>query len=160
MKISLIFLLCFGTCLAFSQTKEDSVKELLKVMNQEELMDKTFNSVMPAMQQQIQKQVGVAQSKSMEEFLNYTITLASAMSKRLFNEDLLPIYSNLFTQTEIQDMIIFYKTPTGKKTLEVMPEMQKQLMNIMYTKYMPEIQEKLKQKALELKPKTSPTTPK
>jgi hypothetical protein len=34
-----------------------------------------------------------------------------------------PLYAKHFTENELRDLIAFYKTPTGRKTLAVMPEL-------------------------------------
>ena len=36
------------------------------------------------------------------------------------------IYTDAFSQQEIDDMIEFYQTPTGKKTIELMPDLMGQ----------------------------------
>ena len=143
-----------GLCILASkaQTKEESIKELMKVMKQDSLIDKTFNAILPAMHKQIQNQYGNA-SQSSEELYKFSMKHTSDMVKRMIDEDMVVVYANLFTQSEISDYISFYKSSSGQKMLTVMPEMQKQLMNIMLTKYMPDLQQKIKQKALELHPK-------
>ena len=156
MKHLLTLICIFCTMGTFAQSKEASVKELIKIMKQDSLIDKTFNSIMPMMQQQIQSQTGGKQTEEAKELFKFTMQSASAMAKKMIDEDMVTIYSNLFTEAEIQDFITFYKSSSGQKMLTAMPEMQKQLMSVMMTKHLPELQEKVKKKAAELKLNTTP----
>ena len=138
---------------AYSQTKEESVKELMLAMRQEEIIDKSFSSVLPAIQKQMEEQLGHDQTKKSEELYKYTMQVAADMAKSMVNNDLAAIYDKLFSHAEIIDLITFYRTPTGQKTLSMMPEMQKQIMSVMISKYMPDMQEKIRQRTLQLKEK-------
>lgn len=60
-------------------------------------------------------------------------------------------YDKLLTHEEIKDLIKSYEAPTGKKMIEKTPEITKDLMNSLMTKYMPEFQEKLTKKLESLK---------
>ena len=59
------------------------------------------------------------------------------------------IYDKYFNQEEINDIISFYKTPSGHKWIKSTPEITKELMTVMMQKYMPEIQKAMKEKAEE-----------
>jgi hypothetical protein len=37
------------------------------------------------------------------------------------NESVYTIYDKHFTEAELKDLVAFYSTPTGKKTIEMMP---------------------------------------
>ena len=156
MKHLLTLICIFCTIGTYAQSKETLVKELIKIMKQDSLIDKTFNSIMPMMQQQIQSQTGGKQTEEAKELFKFTMQSASVMAKKMIDEDMVTIYSNLFTEAEIQDFITFYKSSSGQKMLTAMPEMQKQLMSVMMTKHLPELQEKVKKKAAELKLNTTP----
>jgi len=39
-----------------------------------------------------------------------------------------PLYDKYFTEEDLQAMIDFYKTPTGKKTISVMPQLLQESM--------------------------------
>ncbi|MBC7982410.1 MAG: DUF2059 domain-containing protein [Candidatus Obscuribacterales bacterium] len=45
-----------------------------------------------------------------------------------FNEIVIPIYHNFFTGLEIKEMIRFYSTELGKKTIRVMPALMQESM--------------------------------
>lgn len=61
------------------------------------------------------------------------------------------IYSKNFTEKEIKDLIVFYKSPSGQKYLNLSPEIMKEFMGTMTQKYMPEMLKTVKAKMVELK---------
>jgi len=48
------------------------------------------------------------------------------MSYETLKPDMVKIYADAFTATELRELITFYSTPTGKKTLEKMPVLMAQ----------------------------------
>ncbi len=61
----------------------------------------------------------------------------------------IPVYEQYFSHGEIKDIIAFYKTKTGQKTILVMPQMLQQSMLISqqyFTKLMPDFQQGLVKK--------------
>ncbi|MBF0384841.1 MAG: DUF2059 domain-containing protein [Candidatus Omnitrophica bacterium] len=83
--------------------------------------------------------------KSLEKMVNATVNSAPIDKKdqvsRLLNIDelldsLIPVYEKYFYVDEIQDMVKFYKSPTGKKLIDKTPELMKSVMesNIEYFK--------------------------
>jgi len=55
------------------------------------------------------------------------------------------LYDKYFTQSEINDYITFYKSPSGQKFLKATPDLQKDMMNILMQKYMPDMQKTIKE---------------
>lgn len=45
-------------------------------------------------------------------------------------EKLTPLYTKYYTEKEIEDLTAFYKSPTGKKMVETMPDLMKESMAI------------------------------
>jgi len=142
---------------SYSQTKKESIKELFIVMQQDSIMDKMFNSMIPAMMNQMQSQVpsdSTAKVRS-NELMTSLIEVAKEISKKLIDEDMVLLYDKYFTQNEIKDYIIFYKSPSGQKFIKATPDLQKDLMMVMMQKYVPEMQEALKDRMEEInKPET------
>ena len=42
---------------------------------------------------------------------------------RVIEDVSVELYDKYFTEGEIKDLIVFYKSPTGKKTIDVLPKM-------------------------------------
>jgi uncharacterized protein len=63
------------------------------------------------------------------------------------------LYAKAFTPAELQDLIRFYKSPTGRKAARVMPGLTKQAMQIgsgIAQQHLPELQQMIKARAAEL----------
>jgi len=155
-KIVLVFMVCLPLLMtnSFSQTKPESIKELLNLMQQDSIMDKMFGSMIPSMMNQMKSQFPVKDSLAnvrSNEIMNSTMQTVKDISKRMKDEDMVALYDKYFSQNEINDFIAFYKSPSGQKFINVTPDLQKDLMMIMMQKYIPEIQKTIKLKIEELK---------
>jgi len=136
---------------SYSQTKKESIKELFIVMQQDSIMDKMFNSMIPALMNQMQSEVpsdSTAKVRS-NEFMNSLIEVTKDISKKLLDDDMVVLYDKYFTQNEIKDYITFYKSPSGQKFIKATPDIQKDLMMIMMQKYVPEMQKALKDRMIK-----------
>lgn len=77
------------------------------------------------------------------------------------------IFSKYFNEGELKEMIAFYKSPLGKKTIELMPAMMTEMMAQMSKTILPKIQvemdkiiaDEMKQFELESKSVSRPPTP-
>ena len=61
-------------------------------------------------------------------------------------DDLVPVYARNFSHQDVRDMIAFYETPLGLKTLEVMPKLMQESMQVgqqWALRVMPGVQEKV-----------------
>jgi hypothetical protein len=151
--ILLVIIFVATTFTSFSQTKRESIKELFHLMQTDSTMEKTFAAIVPAIMTQIPKEYkDSTKLAQMTQFMNSLFTSSKVMCKKMLDEDLVVIYDKLFTENEINDLIVFYKTPTGKKMIEKLPEMQKEITTMLMQKYMPELQNNIKEFALKMKP--------
>ena len=139
---------------SFSQTKQESIKGLFKLMQQDSLMDKMFSSMIPSMMNQMKSQFpkkdSLANVRS-NEMMKSIMQIVKEICDKMINEDMVALYDKYYSQNEINDYITFYKSPSGQKYIKVMPDITKDLMMIMMQKYMPEMQNKMKAKAEEIK---------
>ena len=149
----LISAFCFVTIInSYSQTKQESIKELFQLMKQDSMIDKTFSTMLPSMINQIQGPVkdsaSVARSK---ELMNSSFETLKIITKKLINEDMVIIYDRYFSQNEINDFISFYRSPSGQRLINLTPDISKDVMMIMMQKYVPEMHNSMKAKMEELK---------
>lgn len=150
-----IFLLLFSVCFfsaAFAQTtKQKSIKELFLIMKNGSMMNKMLDSMVPAMANQMKSQVkdSVARAKSID-IMNVSMETAKGFFPRMM-DDMALIYDKYFTEKEIKDFIVFYKSPSGQKYLNLSPVIMKEFMGTMMQKYLPEMQTAIKTKIEELK---------
>jgi uncharacterized protein len=141
---------------ASAQTKKDKIAELLKVMQSEKMINTIFDNMTTMIQQQVSSLTDQKDAKKdslAKVYMDFVMKETKDFAQRLMNEDMPLIYDKYFTENEIQKYINFYKTPEGKKLLDQTPAIQNELMTIMMSKYMPELTEKFKKKAEELKMK-------
>ncbi|HYP50839.1 MAG TPA: DUF2059 domain-containing protein, partial [Pyrinomonadaceae bacterium] len=55
------------------------------------------------------------------------------------------LYDKYFTENELRDLIAFYKSPTGQKTISVMPSLMTDVMTDVQKVFLPKMQEFIKQ---------------
>jgi hypothetical protein len=155
-KVILVLMFCLPVLMinGFSQTKQESIKELFSLMKQDSMVDKMFGSMIPSMMNQMKSQFpikdSIANARS-NEMMNSTMQAVKEITKKMIDEDMVGLYDKYFSQAEINDYIAFYKTPSGQKMIKLMPDITKDLMMIMMQKYMPEIQKTINAKAEEMK---------
>jgi hypothetical protein len=153
-NVVLFLMICILSLTGYSQTKQESIKELFHVMQQDSTMEKMFSSMIPSMMNQMKSQFPVKDSLAnarSNELLKSTMQTIKIITKKMMDEDMVALYDKYFSQNEINDYIAFYKSPSGQKFINVSPFITKDLMMIMMQKYMPEIQKMAKAKAEELK---------
>ncbi len=152
-KAAFVFIFCLSVVFnGYSQTKQESIKELFHLMQTDSLMDKTFKTMIPTMFKQMQSQVkdSVALVRA-KELMTYTMESTKGIVKNLLDEDMVLIYDKYFNENEIKDFIAFYNTSSGQKLIKAQPDIQKEMMQIMFQKYIPEIQKTIKAKVEEMK---------
>lgn len=153
-KALLISMFCFPFLInaAYSQTKQESIKELLECMNQDSMTDRMLNAMIPVMMNQMKNQFSPedpANDESFQEMMKSIAESTRTLTKKMIDGEMIDLYDKYFSQTEINDFLTFYKSPSGKKFIKVTPDLMKDLMVVMTQKYMPEIQQSIKSKVEE-----------
>ncbi|HWO03104.1 MAG TPA: DUF2059 domain-containing protein [Blastocatellia bacterium] len=152
MKIPKIIVICFLLLLcplavsaqeSATTKKQELIRELLVVTDAANNANKTLDSIVSEMDKQYPNLVeGLAdadpsltpaqrqRAKKMltENRAQYSKQLMERIKQRVdfgqFVESLTAsLYDKYFTEDELNDLISFYKTPTGKKTSTVLPEL-------------------------------------
>jgi hypothetical protein len=144
-KVILAAAFCFFAFVSgYSQTKQESIKELFKVMQTDSLMAKTFDAIISGSMANFQ---GITKDSAANAASNVMMKSMmknlKVMMKKMIDEDMVSLYDKYFTQNDINAYITFYNSPSGQKFLKVTPDLQKDLMNVMMKKYMPEIQKSI-----------------
>ena len=98
-----------------SQTKKDKVREMLQLTGSAELGIKMMEQMIPTFQ---------------KAYPNVPNDFFSEFMKKVNVTDLqdliIPIYESRFTEKEIDDFIIFYKSPSRKKLTTQLPDIFKE----------------------------------
>lgn len=146
MKLALLFPLISLTLSASNEARVTKAKELLNIMQMTKMMDTSFDQILKYSDQMIssqglsseaQAQAKTTAKKSMEISFKAVKDIDWIT---MFSE----IYSDVFTEQELQELINFYKSPIGKKMLEKQPVLMQQTMQKMQgeiAKIMPKIQQ-------------------
>jgi hypothetical protein len=145
----LVFWVPFLLNPACSQTKQESIKELFKCMNQDSMTDKMLNSMIPIMMNQMKNQFSpedTSLNTSFQDMMKSIAESTRAMTKQMIDGEMIDLYDKYFNETEINDFLAFYKSPSGQKFIKVTPDLMNDLMIVMMQKYMPEIQKSIKSK--------------
>lgn len=73
-------------------------------------------------------------------------TVREVLADKGLMKELVPVYEKHFSHKEIREMIAFYETPLGRKSIEVMPRVMQDSMQIgqrWAARVMPEVREKV-----------------
>jgi hypothetical protein len=139
---------------SIAQDKTDDIKRLMSVMQIDKMVDNAMQQMVNAMKQQITARMATQGDSDKDEligkFMDFVSSETTAMAKKMLTEDLPSIYEKHFTSEEIKDLILFYESPTGKKIVKKTPEISGEIMNIMATKYMPGLGQKISEKMTEI----------
>lgn len=136
---------------AQDQAKKADIKELIYLLNSDKIIDGMTNNMLEILNQQGQARMqDEKQRKAFEEYSKYLIDETKILSKILIEEESVNIYDKYLTHNEVKELIKFYKTPAGKKLIQVTLDISSDSMKAMSEKYLPEFQEKLKVKMMEI----------
>jgi hypothetical protein len=122
MKTALWYGLALVTALAvvsgsFADEKSHrkAAENLLKEMNMEKQLVASIDQMVDL---QVKTNPQLAPFKEvMKKFLN------KHMSMNSLKDDMITIYTGAFTEDELNEITKFYKTPTGKKMIEKLPDL-------------------------------------
>jgi hypothetical protein len=138
-----IFLLFFSQTQAQNSAKKESIKKLFILMHQDSLMIKSIDGITATMVKNMTKmfsdttysESGIDISKITQKLMERSMQRSKESALKLLNGDMVDVYDKYFTEAEIEDFSTFYKSASGQKMLTQMPEITKDIMTIMTTKY-------------------------
>ena len=102
-----------GAAWADKATHRKTAEDLLSILNLNDSMNRMINQ-MVMLQVQRQPQLQPYRHILLDFFGKY-------LSYNSLKPDFIDIYTEEFTEKELRDIIAFYKTPTGQKTITKMP---------------------------------------
>jgi len=155
-KVVLVLFVVFFS--AFTSANEDVKKqkldELLTLMNADALIDSIY-SQMDQMIMGLEQHLGVKPSEKaiFNEHSNKTTQIIKQeMSWEKMKGPMIDIYMKHYTESEIADMVAFYKTETGQSMIKKMPIVMNDTM-MMSQSLMKDMMPKIQQLSIELKEK-------
>lgn len=118
--------------MADAQSHEAAARELLEVMETSDLIDQMnpqldalFNEMMP------DHNLPPDESELMDAFEEeLKVAIYETVSWTRMEKDFLALYMNVFSESEIRELTAFYRTPLGQKTIEKMPQLTQESMQL------------------------------
>jgi hypothetical protein len=145
----IIFFALFVIANCHAQDKTDEIKELLKLMDSETMINNVLDNMVSVVRKQAKSQL--EDNQKFEQFMSFVRDEERELAKNLEDDELTQIISDNFTRDEISELIKFCNTSAGQKLIKLMPDIQKDLVNKAMSKYGPDLQKKLQDKLDELK---------
>lgn len=119
-KLTVLLFICIASVSAFAQSsKADKLKQLLELQGS----GKMGETVIKTMIESYKKAYPSVDAKIWDEF-------ASEMKGSEMVALIIPIYDKYYTESDIDQLIAFYNTPIGKKSIELMPVIMQESMSV------------------------------
>ena len=169
--VNVVFALIATSALAFAQgmaptgesgakPTDESLRELLETTHAKRLLeaasgqiDSLMTTTMKSMLQG--RTLSARQQQTVDAMRAKVATLtAEQLSWEVMEPMYLKIYRDSFSQSEIEGMLAFYKSPAGQAVVEKLPLLQQNMMSYMQQRMavlLPQIQQMAKETAAEIK---------
>jgi uncharacterized protein len=131
--------------------QRELVLQLLDLTNSDKLGNQMIDAMFAEMQKQFVDSVPdeKARAEATEMFELMRVKAVKMNLASMMDETSIRIYSKYFNETELADLIAFYGTPTGKKTIEVMPQLIAESMGAAMKEIGPKMEQILAEVKLE-----------
>jgi uncharacterized protein len=146
-KIAVVLILCCTTAFAAEvPASEASIKEMLQVTEARKMVDGMFPQIEALMKSAMQQAAkGRTLSPSEQKAADHMLSeIMTEMKAELNWDDLEPLYVSVyqksFTQSEMDGMLAFYKSPAGAAVIRKLPVVVQQTMIAMQQRMGPMMQ--------------------
>lgn len=129
----LIIIICSVGGAANASSYYESVEELLLLMKMDENLNYSFAQLRPIILEPFQQGEDLTpeQVQIMEKYIGKMLDLMEEeMGWDRIKDDFIQVYMSVYTEEEIQELIKFYQTPVGQKTVEQTPILLERSMEI------------------------------
>jgi len=154
-KRAFVLFFCLGVfTFSFGQTKKDSIRELFHLMKDDSTTTKVMDSLMPLLTKKMNQETdSTAKAKAQVKMKAMMEMVKTVISK--VKEDRLNLYDQYYTQQDIDDMIVFYKSPAGRKYVRITPIITKEIVMKVLKEYLPQMENDKKEIKEEQKEETN-----
>jgi len=131
--VILLLFVCFNTTVhADDASHRAAIQEMLALSNVDKIMEPMFAQVENIMEQQFYSMnVSEDQKPILKKYTQKIIDLMKAeLSWDKLQNDFVEIYAKVYTEAEIKEIVAFYKSPTGRKVLDKMPQLMQESITI------------------------------
>jgi len=124
----------FSFAQAINSSKADKIDQLIKVLGSEEQYQSFINVGLDNLVAKYGPQLAETDKQILrEEALN--------LVKTFMENDMKNIYDKYLTEQELDDLIAFYSSETGRRFRQVQPMISQEINQVMINKYMTEFKE-------------------
>jgi hypothetical protein len=126
-----------------SGTKDAKVEELLTLMKVEEMQKQAMDNMRQMVSNQLKFQPGADTPNAQEKQKKMFDLIGQKTSWQNMKSDYIKLYSDTYTEPEIDGILLFYRSPAGKAMVDKQPAMMTKMTSIMQSKMAelaPEIQ--------------------
>lgn len=139
----------------------DAVEQLLLLTKQDQILEQTFEQMKPMILQQYRlMNIPEAKAQVINKYLGKILdVMKDEMSWDQIKEEYIQIYMAVYTEDEVRELIKFYQSPIGQKTVDKMPLLMQQSMLVSQNhlkNILPKIQEISKEMAAEINSNAKP----
>jgi hypothetical protein len=132
-----------------NSAKKEKIKNLFALMHQDSLIIKTLDGMTSTMVNSMSAMFndttytnhGVSVSQVTQKLMVRSMKKSKETALKLLNEDMVDIYDKYFTIAEIEDFTTFYKSKSGQRMINQMPDITKDIMAVMGAKYQKDFQQ-------------------
>lgn len=118
---TIVLLMPTASVLADEQAEEQALR-LFEIMNMEQIMSESITQMLDI------------QTQQNPDLANYRPVMLEFFAKYMSFESIKPemaaLYADAFTADELKDLIAFHQTPTGQKSIDIMPRLMREGANI------------------------------
>lgn len=119
-RLSAIFAILIASLATAQQLRDEKIKEILEVTG-------TRANMLGMMDKMIEQQKSTGLSELPEEFWN---EFKDPKNIDFFEKEIITLYKKYYTAEDIDALLKFYKTPIGKKMIQVTPVLLQESMSI------------------------------
>ena len=142
---------CLGAfTFSFGQTKKDSIRELFHLMKDDSTATKVMDSLMPLLTKKMNQEKDSTAKAKVQVKMKAVMEMVKTIISKV-KEDRLNLYDKYYTQQDIDAMIVFYKSPAGRKYVHTTPEITKEIVMKVIKEYLPQLEKDKKDKRAEQK---------
>ena len=141
--ICILLLTLAGCGGSVSGTKDAKVGELLDLMKIEQMQKQMLDSMEQMITNQIHSQPGMDAAKADEKQKQVFALIADKTSWQAMKPTYVKVYSDTYTDAEIDGILLFYRSPAGKAMVDKQPTLMTKMQSTMQSKMaeiVPEIQ--------------------
>jgi len=149
--IGVTFLWCAAPARADEASRSAKAEELLQLTQSDQMM-KAMEPMVKGMVAQMDKDMSAEQRSKVVEIQGKMMALIAGNINKA-KPALAKVYSDTYTEEEIDAILAFYKSPSGRAFVQKMPEVMQRIMPVMM-KVMTDVQPELKIMMEEMKEKS------